>query len=76
MKVLFTDIKRFIEKDLKENEGGENAGKTNVSRDIMNGGKAVTWTFQKYTQSLRDNKPQSSERLTKREFGEFIKFVT
>jgi len=49
MKVLFTDIKRFIEKDLKENEGGENAGKTNVSRDIMNGGKAVTWTFQKYT---------------------------
>lgn len=54
MKVFFGDIKRFIEKEHKEHEGGENSGKTTKSRDIMMGGIGVKWVYQKYCDQAKD----------------------
>ena len=75
MKTLFSDVKRFIEKMYGEEEGGPNCGKTTLARDTMQGGKGISSVYQKYASQARE-KPQTSEKLNKREFTDFIKFVT
>ncbi len=41
----------------------------------MQAGKGIQTCYQKFVATLKE-KPTSSERLTKKDFGDFIKFIT